>query len=132
MNETISGARQMNNLKQQAGVSILGILVIVCLFSFFLTVGLRIIPAYMEGRYVRAAVEQVVKSSDSTMSLREINRRVASTFNTNMINGIKPKDVKVYREKETIMIDASYEARVNLFKGIDAVLVFDDLIFPVD
>jgi len=101
-------------------------------FLLFPDGGLRIIPAYMEGRYVRAAVEQVVKASDSTMSLREINRRVASTFNTNMINGIKPNDVKVYREKETIMIDASYEARVNLFKGIDAVLVFDDLIFPVD
>lgn len=122
----------MSTYKRQAGVSMLGVLVIVCLFSFFLTLALRLMPPYMEGRKVRAAVNQVVESANSTQSLREINTRLSSMFNTNMIEGIKPDDVKIYRENDKIIIDATYEARVNMFKGVDAVLVFDDLKVTVD
>ena len=53
-------------------------------------------------------------------------KRLASTFNTNRIEAIKPKDVKVYRDKGKIIIDANYETRTPLFQGVDAVLMFDD------
>ena len=105
----------------------IGILVMASLFAFFLTVTLRLAPAYMEGRKVRSAISQVAENSDPSMSLREVNKRIQSTFMTNMVEGIKDKEVKVHREKNTIVIDASYEARVTLFKGLDAVLVFDDI-----
>ena len=38
------------------------------------------------------------------------------------------RDVKVFRSKEGIEIDASYEHRTELFEGsLDAVLIFDDI-----
>ena len=122
----------MTARNRQQGISLVGILVVACLFAFFLTVALRLAPPYMEGRKVRSAISHVAENSDASMSLREINKRVTSTFTTNMIEVVNPKDVRVYREKSKIVIDANYEARVNLFKGIDAVLIFDDITFTVD
>lgn len=122
----------MQLMKRQAGVSMLGVLIIVCLFAFFLTVALRLLPPWMEGRKIKTVIEQVAEDSNAAQSLRDVTRRIESSFTTNMVEGIKSDDVKVFREKNTIVIDASYEARTNLFSGVDAVIVFDDLRFTVD
>ena len=61
------------------------------------------------------------------MPLREVSKKIDSVFNTNRIEAIRARDVKVYREKQFIVIDASYEHRTPLFEGVDAVLVFDDI-----
>jgi hypothetical protein len=122
----------MKTLKNQAGVSVVGVLVIMLLFAFFLTVVLRLAPTYMEGRNVKATIQTVANSSNVSMSLGEIQKKLTNSFITNQIEGIKVKDIKVYREKRTIIIDATYEARTPLFDGIDAVLIFDDLMFVIE
>jgi type II secretory pathway pseudopilin PulG len=121
----------MNKMKKQSGVSIIGVLVIVALFSFFLTVMLRLVPSYLEGRSVRDMIQSVVDASTAAESLREINKKIQTTMTTNQVDAINPRDVKVYRDKGTIMIDARYEKRTKLFEGIDAVLMFDDLVFTI-
>ena len=118
-------------MNRQSGVSVLGVLLLVALFSFFLTVMLRLVPTYMEGRSVKTVLEGVVESSDATFSLRDVNKKVVSGFTTNQIDGITPNEVKVYRDKGTIVIDARHEVRTKLFEGIDAVLMFDDLVFTI-
>jgi hypothetical protein len=122
----------MKTLKKQAGVSVIGVLVIMLLFAFFLTVLLRLVPTYMEGRNVKATINNVAEASNITMSLGEIQKKLTSSFITNQIEGIKVKEIKVYREKRTVVIDARYEARTSLFEGIDAVLMFDDLMFVIE
>lgn len=122
----------MRTLKNQAGVSVIGVLVIMLLFAFFLTVVLRLAPTYMEGRNVKATIQTVADSSNISMSLGEIQKKLTNSFITNQIEGIKVKDIKVYREKRIITIDARYEARTPLFDGIDAVLIFDDLKFVIE
>jgi len=119
-------------LRSQRGVSILGILIVLALLSFFFTVVLRLAPTYMEGRSVKTAIESVAEASNTQESLRDVTRRLTNTFNTNRIEGIKPTDVKIYRDKGSIIIDASYEKRTPLFKGVDAILIFDDNIVVVE
>ena len=122
----------MRTLKSQAGVSVLGALVAMLLFAFFLTVVLRLAPTYMEGRNVKATIQSVVDSSNISMSLGEIQKKLSNSFITNQIEGITVKDVTVFREKRTIVIDARYEDRTPLFDGIDAVLMFEDLKFVIE
>ena len=124
----------MNSMsrRRQQGVSIFGALVILALLSFFLTVAIRLLPPYMEGRSVKSAIESVSESLDPDMSLRDVERRVDSTFNTNRIEAITVRDVKIYRQDGKIIIDASYEKRTPLFRNVDAVLMFDDNIVVVE
>ena len=127
MKTTALGLRQ-----SQRGISILGILIVLALLSFFLTVAIRLAPTYLEGRSVKTAIESVAEASNSKESLRDVSRRLTNTFNTNRIEGIKPTDVKVYRDQGKIIIDASYERRTPLFKTVDAVLMFNDHIVEID
>ena len=122
----------MQRIKRQSGVSMLGVLMILGLFSFFLTVMLRLVPTWMDGRSVAAALDGVVQNSNPDMSLGEVNKKVTNSFTTNQIDSLNPRDVKVYRDKGKIVIDARYEKRTKLFEGIDAVLMFEDLIYTIE
>ena len=95
----------------------LGVLIILLLLSFFLSVTIRLLPTWMEGRAVRSALQGVVEASNADDPLRNVTKRIESTFNTNRIEGIKPRDVKVYRDKGKIIIEANYEARTPLFEN---------------
>ena len=122
----------MKSRSRQSGMSIFGILVILGLFSFFLMVSIRLLPTYMEGRSVKSAIEGVAAASNSKQSLREVTKRIGSTFITNRIEGIAPRDIKIYRDKGKIIINANYEKRTPLFTGVDAVLMFEDNIVVID
>ena len=45
---------------RQAGISLLGVLIILLLLSFFLSVTIRLLPTWLEGRAVRSALEKIV------------------------------------------------------------------------
>lgn len=117
---------------RQEGVSILGILVILALLSFALTVGIRLLPTWLEGRAVKNSLMAVAEASSSANSLQEVYKRLDSNFNTNRIEAIKTKDIKIYREKGKIIIDANYEKRTPLFQNVDAVLMFNDNTIIID
>lgn len=122
----------MKTLKRQGGMSMLGIIIVVGLVSFFLMVVIRLLPSYIEGRSVKSAIEGVAATASSEWSLGEVGKRVGSAFTTNQVEGIAPNQVKVYRDKGKIIINANYEKRTPLFEGVDAVLIFDDNIVVVD
>ncbi len=118
--------------RKQRGVSVLGVLVILALFSFFLTVSIRLLPPYMEGRSVKAAIESVAEALSPDASIRDVVRRIDSTFITNRIESLNSRQVKVYREDGKIIIDATYEMRTPLFDNVDAVLMFPDNIVVIE
>ena len=122
----------LRTVRQQSGMSMLGIIIIIGLVSFFLMVVIRLFPAWLEGRSVKSAIEGVAAASNSQQSLGEVSKRVATSFNTNQIEGLRPDEVKVYRDKGKIIIDANYEKRTPLFEGVDAVLIFDTNVVVID
>lgn len=89
-------------------------------------------PSYMEGRAVKSAIQGVAEASNPNSSLRDVVRRLDSTFITNRIDAISSRQVKVYREDGKIFIDASYETRTPLFENVDAVLMFPDNIVVIE
>jgi len=122
----------MRSLRQQSGMSMLGILILVGLFSFFLMVVIRLLPTYMEGRSVKTAIQDVAAASTSSNSIHEVTKRLDSNFNTNRIEALSIRKVKIYRDKGKIVINANYEKRVPLFEGVDAVLMFNDNVVVID
>jgi magnesium-transporting ATPase (P-type) len=113
-------------------MSMLGILILVGLFSFFLMVVIRLLPTYMEGRTVKTAIMDVAAASTASNSIHEVTKRLDSNFNTNRIEALSVRQVKVYRDKGKIVINANYEKRVPLFEGVDAVLMFNDNVVVIN
>jgi len=102
------------------------------LFSFFLMVSIRLLPTYMEGRSLMTVLEGVAAASNKAEPLTMIKRRVMNSFIANRVEALTPRQVKVYRDKDTIIISANYEKRVPLFEGVDAVFMFTDHIIVIE
>lgn len=122
----------MKAQNRQVGMSMLGVLAIVGLTSFFLMVVIRLLPVYMEGRTVNTVLTAVVEAASPDESIGEINKRIVSAFITNQIDVMTPRDVKISRDKGTILVEANFEMRTPLFEGVDAVLLFNNNNFVID
>jgi hypothetical protein len=102
------------------------------LFSFFLMVSIRLLPTYLEARSLKTVLERVAAASNKEEPLSAVKRRIMNTFIANRVEALTPRQVKVYRDKGTVIIDANYEKRVPLFEGVDAVFMFTDHIIVIE
>ena len=65
------------------------------------------------------------------LSNRQIRRRIENIFHSNQIYGLKPSEVEIVRKRGVTYIDARYEVRMPLLWRIDAIIRFDDLLYPL-
>lgn len=120
----------MKTRQRQAGMSILGMLVIAMMVGFFVMCAIRMSPPFFEYLSVRKIVESIASEHGADkFSVSDIRRRISNQFNTNQIYELKPKEVEVYRRDGKTYIDANYEVRIPIMGRIDAVLKFDDLTY---
>lgn len=120
----------MNNFQRQDGMSIPGILAILAMLGFFAMCIIRMAPHYFEYLSVREIVSTIATEyNPKEDNISSIRRRIATTFNTNQIYDLAPKEVEVFRKEGETFIDANYEVRVPIIGRIDAVMKFDDLIY---
>ena len=118
----------MKTAALQRGMSIPAILVVVAMVGFFVMCAMKLGPRYFEYLSIREIVTTVAKEHNrEEKSISDIRRRLDTMFNTNQINDLQPKNVKVFHKEGRTYIDASYESRVTIIGPIDAVIVFDDL-----
>ena len=120
----------MKSLRHQRGVSALGVLLVVAMFGFLLMCSMRLVPTYLEGNGVRSAIEHVLEDPNiRSMSLREIRRKLEGSFNMNQIDALPAREIIIKRDGDQIMVDATFEKRVNLFANIDAVVMHQNLVW---
>jgi hypothetical protein len=118
----------MKSIRDQRGLSMPAILIIVAMLAFFVMCGLKMAPLYFEYLSVKEIVEQVASEYDKeTETTSDIRRRLETMFNTNQIYALKARDVEVFRKDGVTYIDSNYEARIPILGRIDAVMKFDDL-----
>jgi len=120
----------MYNSRSQSGMSFIVMLIIACMFGFFVMCAIRMTPKYLEYLTIQDVVSKIAtepKAEDQ--SVAAIRRRIATAFNTNQVYGLQPREVEVYREDGNTYIDANYEARINVLSNIDVIMRFEDLTY---
>ncbi|WP_435215325.1 DUF4845 domain-containing protein [Luminiphilus sp. nBUS_16] len=118
---------------RQSGFTFWGLLMYFLTASVLLVFFLRVAPSYSEYLTVKDIVERTVEEFDpETQSAIEIRARINKLLQTSQVDVIDASDIKIYRERRNIVIDANYEVRFPLFWIVDGVMNFDDLIFKVD
>jgi len=104
----------------------------VLILGSFLILVLRIAPSYMTYLSVKGIVERAAEEHDPQQhSLQDIRVRIRKLLNSSQIYAIKAEDIKVFRDRNFVVIDANYEIRFPLVWIVDGVMVFDDLIIEV-
>lgn len=94
---------------------------------------LRLLPGYVEYMTVKDLISRVASEHDArTDTIPDLRTRLAKLLTTNQIADTTIEDIRIYRERGVIVIDANYENRFSLVWILDGVMKFDDLIVETD
>ncbi len=118
----------MRTLGYQKGMSSLGWLSVLAVGGFVMLSVFRLTPAYMDDRYIQHALlslaDEGAEIQDMTNS--EIRRKLSSFFMVNNVRNFSPKDFKIERKREQILVKMNYEVRVPMIYNISAVMSFNN------
>ena len=124
-----SPRRSINAGTRAAGLNLGTVSVNLLLLSMIMVIGLRVVPSYMEYLTVKDLTARVAAEHKcQTDTATDLRTRLGKLLTTNHIYDTRIEDLAVYRERGTIVIDASYEKRLPLFWIRDGVIVIDDLV----
>jgi Domain of unknown function (DUF4845) len=111
----------VSSAKQQAGVSMLGILLI-CIVIVLVAIGaLKIIPAYTEFNGVKSAV---IAARDGGKTVVEIQKAFDKYAQVNDISVITAQDLDITKEGNAIVVSFKYDKKIPLVKNMSVLIEF--------
>ena len=118
--------------KQQAGLGMLGWLIVLAIASFGLTCFFRIGPIYLEYWQTKKALDLVLSNpTAASKSKEELLSGIEKQFDVSLIESIKKNDIKFVESHGNREVSANYEKRVPLIANIDVVVKFDHLVYKL-
>jgi len=109
--------------KNQRGLTLITIVFILVVAGFFVMLGLKIGPIYMNHSKVVNALAAVESMPDiRTMSKREISTSLYKRFNMNYVTKVNDNDILIVKQEGYTKVEIEYE-RVEKIMGNLSVLV---------
>jgi hypothetical protein len=116
----------MQTAKKQQGMTLIGWLLILMLIAVIATVGLKLIPVYLDGYKVYQTLSSIAEDSSSgSKSVKELRKMIDRRFDINMVNDASPQDVTISKQGGVTVIEVEYEARRQLFGNLYSVVLFE-------
>lgn len=123
---------RLNRLSRQTGLGMLAWMAIIAVAVLLGTMTARLLPVYIDNMTVKSVLQAIAADPESgSKTPGQLRSEISRHFITNRIEVIKPINIKFKYERSVITMDASYEVRVGLLYNIDAVVVFDDMVFEI-
>lgn len=113
------------NMSRQKGMTITGWIFIIAIALFFVLLGIKMVPSYIEFHSIGNILESV--KNDSSLkgaNARDIRSAIAKRFNINSIYDFDPKDLTIKKTKEGLNIQVEYEVREEVAGNVDVVMSF--------
>lgn len=107
--------------QNQKGVSLTGFLITLALVGFALFIGMKLFPMYQEFWSVKKALKSVAADDSVGSDAMSIRRSLEKYFDVGYIGNVDPKNIKVERAPEGVLIIADYEIRKPLIYNLDIV-----------
>jgi hypothetical protein len=99
-------------LKRQAGISLVGLIVVIAVLGFFLVLGGKILPTFSEYRAISSAIVKAKGAGDSVKEIRDSFNRSAEV---GYIDSISGNDLVIERVNGGMEVSFAYEKKIPLF-----------------
>ncbi len=118
----------MSFKNHQRGMGLLYFMVLIALVSFFMTLLLKLGPAYMNFWTIRSVMDSLVNPVEPIQkNPRAITDYIIRNLDINGITNIAAKDFVIKRAGDDVLtVTLKYEHRKHLFFNADAVLTFEN------
>ena len=120
---------RLKNLKEQAGVSKFGLLMMFVLLVSFLTFGLKVVPLYVDHNLIIGVCEELIENGEAAnMTITQIRQRVSHTLRINNVTDFDLSSITLRKENDQAIITIDYERRVELAANLDVVAKFNTVL----
>ena len=120
---------RLKNLKEQAGVSKFGLLMMFVLLVSFLTFGLKVVPLYVDHNLIIGVCEELIENGEAAnMTITQIRQRVSHTLRINNVTDFDLSSITLRKENDQAIITIDYERRVELVANLDVVAKFNTVL----
>jgi Tfp pilus assembly major pilin PilA len=111
---------------KQAGITLIGFLVVLAVVAFFGYMAMKLVPAYTEFMGVTKAMTQVSTEGADGKSLDEIRRDLMFKLGFQYVDDatIQPQDITIDRTNGT-QLHVAYDKQVPFIYNIDFLLHFE-------
>ena len=109
----------MHRVKNQAGLTAIGLILILIPVGLAVYIILRAAPAYIEALSVGDVVNSLKKEMDlKEKSREEIYAMIKKRLDVNNISSVEKDDIKIQKTVNDVTVTIDYEARVPLFWNV--------------
>jgi len=119
----------MQAMRNQRGVSFFGVLLIVVLVGFFVSIAFKLVPHYIDNKSLEQGILAVERDSmmgDKVQSVVEFYDHMSKTIQVNSIPDLAVQDImQITQSGDQFLVRLKYEKREPLIKNIDLVVTFD-------
>lgn len=113
---------------RQQGISRLGMLLLLMLIGLFLTIGLKLIPVYVDHNVITGVVRTLQENGRlNSMTQSELRQELGNSLRVNNIRDFDINSVTLERSGNQSQVYIVYEKRIPAFSNIDIVVSFDDI-----
>jgi hypothetical protein len=113
-------------MQRQGGIGALGLLFFLALAVFFLTIGMKLGPHYMDYLQIRSLMQSLNEDPSLVKrGKRGLRRAIDDRLNVNYIYTVKTKDFKIDQTNEGYRVSVKYKIQEPLFANVDVLLSFD-------
>lgn len=113
--------------KNQRGLTLISIVLILGLIGFFVVLTLKVVPIYLDHGKVKSALAALQAMPDiQTKSEFEIRDSLTKRFNINYVYDVTKDDIKVVKHGNYVKVDVEYETVVKLVDNLSLLAEFHD------
>ncbi|MDQ5910941.1 MAG: hypothetical protein QG599_3038 [Pseudomonadota bacterium] len=116
--------------REQRGMTVIGMLLMIVVIGFMLLIAMKVIPMYIEYYTVKSTVESIRKEPQlAQMSAPDIQKALQKRFDIGYVK-LKASDLKIRNDAESRgrVIELVYDNEQELFYKLYVVLKIDETI----
>ena len=111
---------------KQAGMTFIGLVLVIAAVIFLAIIGMKVVPAYIEFSSVKNAIKYVAKDAAfANMSKKEIVSAFDKSASTGYITVIKGSDLIIEKTETGNVITAEYQVTIPIVANASVLLDFN-------
>ena len=114
--------------KHQQGLTFISLVFILGLIAFFVLLGLKIGPIYLNHSKVVSTLSELKRTPDiEYQSESEIRNSLSKRFNFNYVNDVTQENITITRHENYLKIVIEYEVVKNIAGNLSVLITFNDV-----
>ena len=115
----------MRTRDRQAGLTIVGFVLVAAVVMTIAMIGFRVLPSYIEYFSVEKTLKQTLLNSRDGVTPNEFRRDFDLKASANYIDSVRGTDVELTREGNELIASASWTTTLHLVGNVSLLLEFE-------